>query len=339
MPRRKAPLSTLPDAATDFLRDASQRLRTLAAYRTALLNFQAFAEATQLTREPAPLPATALKPETLAEYYSWLKKHNYRNASISLYLSTLGQYLLWLEASNKLPYHLRVAEMRAQLQKKIGQRGQRIRPDQRGSDPMVGALLGYYADELKKLPDDPKVARRERLILLRNQALLQTLYATAARVSEVVALQRADVAEGHATYVEIVGKGGRSRPLILTKVAQETIQAYLVARPDSAPGLFISHGARKEQPLTPQAVWRIVNDAAKAVFGTDRKGRPLKRVGPHAFRHLRAQNLSDEGCPSRHCKPCSATPASKPRVASMRPRRPPKNYWMKSALIAVNPRR
>lgn len=42
-------------------------------------------------------------------------------------------------------------------------------------------------------------------------------------------------------------------------------------------------------------VWRIVNDAARAVFGTDEKGRQKKHVGPHAFRHLRAQDLADEG--------------------------------------------
>jgi len=297
MPRPKGPVSPLPAHTTDFLRDAGQRPRTAQAYHTALVNFQTFAEATRLTQEQVPFPSDAFKPETLADYYSWLKKHGYRNASIQLYLSAVGQYLLWLEASRKFPAGLRVAEMRASLEKKIGQHGRRIRPDRRSSDPAVGALLGYFSGELEKVASDPKFPRQQRLILLRNHALLHTLYATAGRISEVVALQRADVAEGHATYVEIIGKGGQPRALILTAAAQAALQAYLAARPDTAPGLFISHGARKEQPLTPQAAWRIVNNAAKAVFGTDQKGRPLKRVGPHAFRHLRAQDLSDEGMP------------------------------------------
>jgi site-specific recombinase XerD len=66
---------------------------------------------------------------------------------------------------------------------------------------------------------------------------------------------------------------------------------------DSSPALFVSHGAYRERALTTQSIWQIVNRAAKAIFGTNAKGQPLKRVGPHAFRHLRAQHLSDEGMP------------------------------------------
>ena len=76
------------------------------------------------------------------------------------------------------------------------------------------------------------------------------------------------------------------------------IRAYLEARGDDKhDGLFISHGAHAGDPLTASTIWTVVNRAAQAVFGTDDKGRPLTRVGPHAFRHLRAQHLSDEGMP------------------------------------------
>jgi integrase/recombinase XerD len=126
---------------------------------------------------------------------------------------------------------------------------------------------------------------------------MQALYATAGRVSEILSLQRADVGEGHATQVEIVGKGGRRRAIFLTEPAQRAIQSYLSERTDSAPGLFVSHGANKERPLSPQSVWQIVNHAARGIFGVGPDGRPLRRVGPHSFRHLRAQHLSDERMP------------------------------------------
>lgn len=296
MPKPKGPPPTLPSHSEHFLQDACQpHSKTEASYRCALINFQRFMEAGHLTPKKTPLPPYALRRETLADYYSWLKEESYRNASIRLYLSAVGQYLTWLEASQLISTRLRVAEMQIVLNKK-SQRGRRLRPDRRGSDAAVGALLGCYEEELKQ-PLDPKQprAKQYQLVTLRNHALLHTLYATAGRAAEVVSLQRADVAEGQATQFEITGKSNKKRMMFLTAPAQAAIQEYLKERTDSASALFVSHGANKEQPLSTRALWGIVNEAAKKVFGTDRKGRPLKRVGPHAFRHLRAQDLSNEG--------------------------------------------
>lgn len=298
MLRPKGPPPTLPVRAEDFLRDSCQPLsKTEAAYRSALVNFQRFAEATQLTQATTSLTPQALRTETLADYYSWLKQHHYRNASIRLYLSAINQYCTWLEASQCLPAPLHLAEMQAVLNKK-SQHGRRTRPERRGSDVAVGALLGYYAKLLAEPYDAEKAkprARCQHLIALRNHAILQTLYATAGRASEIAALQRADVAEGRATQFEIVGKGGKRRLLFLTQPAQQAIQSYLRERTDTATALFVSHSGGKEQPLPAITLWAIVNDTAKAVFGVDKTGRPKKRVGPHAFRHLRAQDLSNAG--------------------------------------------
>ncbi len=301
MPKPKGPEPTLPQYADDFLNDFGAVSKTVASYRTALISFQRFAEGQNLTARNASLSPQLLYPEVLADYYSWLREQRYRNASIRLYVVVAGQYFEWLESEGELSDKLHAAQMRALLQKKTGRRGRRLRPERRGSDDAIGVLLAHYAAELASAPPHPKNDKdrvsRKRLTLLRNHALLHTLYATAGRAAEVASLQRADVAQGQATQVEIIGKGNKKRTLILTQPAQKAIQAYLAARTDSGAGLFVSHGPYRDQPLTTQSIWKIVNEAAKAVFGADKKGHPLRRVGPHSFRHLRAQHLVDNGMP------------------------------------------
>ncbi len=95
--------------------------------------------------------------------------------------------------------------------------------------------------------------------------------------------------------VHFRGKGGKDRTVFLNASAQRAIAAYLRERTDSYTDLFISHGACVGHGLTPQTIWSIVNEAAKAIYDMDKQGRPLTRVGPHHFRHLRAQDWVDEG--------------------------------------------
>ena len=190
----------------------------------------------------------------------------------------------------------------------------------------AGALLGYYSQQLAEMPKNIARAHQRRLVLLRNQALMHTLYATAGRVAEVASLQRADVAEGRATQAEIVGKGNRRRFIFLTAPAQHAIQAYLRERDDSALYLFVSHGPNVNWLLSPQAIWQIVNNAAKGVYGTDSKGAasaprraarlpPLARAAP--FRRRDAYHFTPG--PSGPCQHfhhprhlCSENPLRRP---------------------------
>ena len=82
-----------------------QDSKTEASYRCALINFQHFAEASYQIGHPVP-PLPRTPPGDAGDYYSWLKKHGFRNASIRLYLSAIRQYLFWLEASRHLPAKL-----------------------------------------------------------------------------------------------------------------------------------------------------------------------------------------------------------------------------------------
>lgn len=132
------------------------------------------------------------------------------------------------------------------------------------------------------------------VIALRNTALLELLYATGARVSEVTALNVDDMIDRD--IVRLLGKGNKQRIVPVGSFAQEAIQNYLVrARPTlsvkgpSTPALFLgARGAR----LSRQNVWLIIQSAAERVnLGID--------ISPHTFRHSFATHLLAGGADVR----------------------------------------
>ncbi|WP_341954955.1 site-specific tyrosine recombinase XerD [Salinibacterium sp. TMP30] len=132
------------------------------------------------------------------------------------------------------------------------------------------------------------------VLSLRNTALLELLYATGARVSEVVSLNVDDMIDGD--IVRLLGKGNKQRIVPVGSFAQDAIQKYLVrARPalsvkgPSTPALFMgARGAR----LSRQNVWLIIQAAADRVhLGVD--------ISPHTFRHSFATHLLSGGADVR----------------------------------------
>lgn len=132
------------------------------------------------------------------------------------------------------------------------------------------------------------------VISLRNTALLELLYATGARVSEVVSLNVDDMIDGD--IVRLLGKGNKQRIVPVGSFARDAIQKYLVrARPTlsvkgpSTPALFMgARGAR----LSRQNVWLIIQAAAERVeLGID--------ISPHTFRHSFATHLLSGGADVR----------------------------------------
>jgi integrase/recombinase XerD len=138
--------------------------------------------------------------------------------------------------------------------------------------------------------DDPR--------LLRDRALLEFLYGTGARISEVTGL---DVDELHLDddpVVRLAGKGGKQRVVPVGSYAVRALQAYLVrARPGLAaasrrisvsPAVFLNaRGGR----LTRQGAWGVLNAAA------ERAG--LAGVSPHTLRHSFATHMLDGGADIR----------------------------------------
>lgn len=128
----------------------------------------------------------------------------------------------------------------------------------------------------------------------RDRAMLEVVYATGLRVSELVSLRLSEI-DGQAGIVRIVGKGGRERLVPLGEEAQVVLAAYLRdARPvflkgAPAAAVFLT---RRGGPMTRQAFWgNIKRYAAKAGVET-----PLS---PHTMRHAFATHLINHGADLR----------------------------------------
>ncbi|SDM43531.1 integrase/recombinase XerD [Methylobacterium phyllostachyos] len=132
----------------------------------------------------------------------------------------------------------------------------------------------------------PGPARRAR----RMMCLLELLYATGLRVSELVALPRAAGATRE-RYLFIKGKGGRERLVPLTEAARAAMADHLTAVPDDSPWLFPADS--ESGHLTRQAFARDLKAVA-----LDAGLRP-DRVSPHVLRHAFASHLLQNGADLR----------------------------------------
>ncbi|OAQ20740.1 site-specific tyrosine recombinase XerD [Thermosulfurimonas dismutans] len=130
---------------------------------------------------------------------------------------------------------------------------------------------------------------------LRDKAMLETLYATGLRVSELVALTFSQL-NLSAGFVRVFGKGSKERLVPLGDFAREYLERYIrEARPkllsgrSDPPQVFLN---RYGKPLTRQRFWQIIKDYARKV-GIDTE------ISPHVLRHSFATHLLEGGADLR----------------------------------------
>ena len=149
------------------------------------------------------------------------------------------------------------------------------------SEPQVEALLGA---------PDP-----ETPLGLRDRAMLEALYATGLRVSELVGLKLGQVSLD-AGVVRVLGKGSKERLVPLGDEAIEWIRRYLAgARPGLAGGAKSDHLflTARRGPLTRQAFWQLIkrHGAVAGIAGGT--------LSPHVLRHAFATHLLNHGADLR----------------------------------------
>ena len=141
-------------------------------------------------------------------------------------------------------------------------------------------------------PDD--VAGAGDIIRVRDRAILELLYATGARVSEIVNMDLDDLIDPE--IVRLFGKGSKERIVPVGKYAQAAVAAYLVrVRPTLAtlsrgtPALFLNQRGSR---LSRQSIWQIISNSALAA-------KLEVEVSPHTFRHSFATHLLEGGADVR----------------------------------------
>ncbi len=129
---------------------------------------------------------------------------------------------------------------------------------------------------------------------IRDRAILELMYATGLRVSELTTLKSSDL-NLDVGFVKCKGKGSKERIVPLGKVAERFLQKYLKeSRPKLAGKkvslyLFLAQGGRT---LSRQSVWKMI-------VRTVRRARIKKKVSPHTLRHSFATHLLERGADLR----------------------------------------
>jgi site-specific recombinase XerD len=107
--------------------------------------------------------------------------------------------------------------------------------------------------ELIKLIEAPNQFEKNKLVVLRNRAILEILFSTGMRISEVTNLKKNQI--DNTGRIFIMGKGKKERFVYLTQRAHEHLQNYLKTRNDALPYLFIPYSglnnARKDKKISP----------------------------------------------------------------------------------------
>jgi len=150
--------------------------------------------------------------------------------------------------------------------------------------------------EVERLLQAPMKSAGPEIVRVRDRAVLELLWSTGLRVSELCNLKIADVNFERKEFT-VRGKGGKERLVFFSDEAKDWIKKYMEMRQDLAPSVFVGHdragmGQKNMKGLTTRSVQRIVDRYSREAGIT-------KRISPHTLRHSFATDLLMNGADLR----------------------------------------
>ena len=246
---------------------------TISAYRLDIEKFFHYLSTNQLSLEQ-------VSPEQLSFYVAWLRgmentEFKIGESSIARNIISIRSYFTYLAKEHKFN-----------------------NPSSNFKPPKIGKRLpkALTIDQVMSMLN---IAGTD-LISSRDKALVELLYATGARVSELINLNTLDISTfdseaGSTTTVKLKGKGGKERVVPIGSYAVAAVNDYLVrSRPtllkvSTQKALFLNQRGGR---LSRQSAWNLVAKAAQRAGLSD-------QVTPHSMRHSFATHLLDGGADIR----------------------------------------
>ena len=277
------PTIILP-ALDDFLlslKANNYSLETVENYERDLLAFQFFLQNDVVCSFPQ------ITKKTIEQYKAYLtsrdrqtnqqtkiKTANKKLASFSInrMLSALRSYLRYLERMDLAPP---LSAFTVSL----------IKTEHK--QPKIGEL-----EDVIRLIESPTTLEADTVIGLRNRAMLETLFATGMRISELLSLNREHIDGSGKIF--IMGKGKKERFVYLTPRATDHLESYLHQRHDTDPALFIPYrGGRMDKQKTNR---RISPNYLQMKLKQYREQLKINiPLSPHKLRHAFATYLAESG--------------------------------------------
>ncbi len=244
---------------------------TIAAYKNDLTQFQL--HVSQLADADASW--NAVSGPMIVDYVANLREREYKDATVARKVAAVKSFFGFLVAESFVPAD----------------------PTENLKSPQVGKTLprSLTAREVDELLEQP--ARRNTIEARRDKAMLELLYATGLRVTELVSLDLNDIAlESDPVTVRCVGKGDRERVLPLHQRPTDELRQYIfhvrprLVRSRREAALFVN---RRGERLTRQGFWLILKTYARDAH--------LEGViTPHTLRHTFATHMLSGGMPLRN---------------------------------------